>query len=77
MTENLAGLVQRFVAQHKDDRGALLPVLHDLQHELGGRAVAGREGLAAGRDGEEAIRRVIVSGQVPARGGRLAAQWPG
>lgn len=35
MTENLAGLVQRLVAQHKDDRGALLPVLHDLQHELG------------------------------------------
>jgi len=35
MTENLAGLVRRLVAQHKDDRGALLPILHDLQHELG------------------------------------------
>jgi formate dehydrogenase subunit gamma len=35
MTENLASLVRRLVAEHKDDRGALLPVLHDLQHELG------------------------------------------
>jgi formate dehydrogenase subunit gamma len=35
MTENLAGLVRRLVAQHKDDRGALLPILHGLQHELG------------------------------------------
>jgi formate dehydrogenase subunit gamma len=35
MTENLAGLVQRLVGQHKEDRGALLPILHDLQHELG------------------------------------------
>ncbi len=32
MTENLAGRVQRLVAQHKEDRGALLPILHDLQH---------------------------------------------
>jgi formate dehydrogenase subunit gamma len=35
MTENLASLVRRLVAEHKDDRGALLPILHDLQHELG------------------------------------------
>jgi formate dehydrogenase subunit gamma len=35
MTENIAELVQRLVAQHKADRGALLPILHDLQHELG------------------------------------------
>src|SRR5215469_16120800 len=35
MTENLADLVSRVVAKHKEDRGALLPILHDLQHELG------------------------------------------
>jgi formate dehydrogenase subunit gamma len=35
MTENLADLVSRIVAKHKEDRGALMPILHDLQHELG------------------------------------------
>jgi hypothetical protein len=34
-------------------------------------------GLPAGRDGEEAIRRVVVGEQVPARGGRLPPQRPG
>jgi formate dehydrogenase subunit gamma len=35
MTADLAETVNRLVDKHKDDRGALLPILHDLQHETG------------------------------------------
>ena len=35
MTDDLAGLVHGLVERHAADRGPLLPVLHDLQHELG------------------------------------------
>lgn len=35
MTADLPELVHRLVQQHKDDQGPLLPLLHDLQHEVG------------------------------------------
>ena len=31
----LAETVRRLVVRHGDDRGPLIPILHDLQHELG------------------------------------------
>jgi formate dehydrogenase subunit gamma len=33
--DGLAGTVRRLAAAHAADRGPLLPILHDLQHELG------------------------------------------
>jgi formate dehydrogenase subunit gamma len=35
MTDDLAGLIHGLVERHAADRGPLIPVLHDLQHELG------------------------------------------
>jgi formate dehydrogenase subunit gamma len=35
MSADLADIVHRVVECHKDDRGALLPILHELQRELG------------------------------------------
>ena len=35
MTDDLVGLIHGLVERHAADRGPLIPVLHDLQHELG------------------------------------------